>query len=312
MSRIVIALGGNALGNNPHEQRGAIEKAARSLIELIEQGHEIVISHGNGPQVGMIKQAFEISSTVEEKIPNIELPECTAMSQGYIGFHLQNGLLREIKLQQMSCKVAAIVTQTIVDEGDPGFKNPTKPIGGFVSEQKARQIMSENPDIKYANDAGRGWRRMVASPEPTGIVEIDSILNLLDHKLVVIACGGGGIPVVKKERGFYEAVSAVIDKDFSSALLATSVHASYFFSLTTVERVAINWGKENQKEISEMTVSEARTYCEQGHFAEGSMLPKVQAAINFASADPNNVAVIASLEKASLAMKGLSGTTIRL
>lgn len=312
MSRIVIALGGNALGNNPLEQRESIEKAVSPLIGLIGQGHEIIVSHGNGPQVGMIKKAFEVSSNQDASIPEMELPECAAMSQGYIGYHLQEGLLRELRRQKRPGHVATLITQVVVEESDPAFKNPTKPIGGFISKEEARCIMAENPDMKYVDDAGRGWRRVVPSPKPAGIVEIDSILNLLDEKFIVVACGGGGIPVVKRGEDDYEGVPAVIDKDFSSAALAKEVHASHLFILTAVDNVSINWGKENQQALSEMTVEQARAYCDQGQFAPGSMLPKVQAAMDFASADPNNTAVIASLEKALLAMEGKSGTTIRL
>lgn len=311
MSRIVIALGGNALGNNPIEQQQAIEKAAAPLIGLISQGHEIIVSHGNGPQVGMIQKSFEIASEKDTGIPLVELPECTAMSQGYIGYHLQKGLLKELRLQKMPWHVATIVTQVVVDESDPAFKTPTKPIGGFVDEATAKAFMAQDPRITYMEDAGRGWRRVVASPKPVGIVEIDSILNLLDHEFIVIACGGGGVPVLRKSSGLYEGIPAVIDKDFSSAALATAVNADYLFILTAVDKVAINWGKENQQNLSEMSVAQAEAYCQEGQFAKGSMLPKVEAAIAFAKANPKNTAVIASLEKAPLAMQGKSGTIIR-
>ena len=308
--RIVIALGGNALGDSPIEQQESIDKAAVSLIGLIAQGYEIIVTHGNGPQVGMIQQAFEISSKNNEGIPIVDLPECTAMSQGYIGFHLQKGLLRELHRQGMPWHVATVVTQIVVDENDPAFKNPTKPIGSFVSEKAASRLMEENPQVMYKEDSGRGWRRMVASPKPIKIVEDDSILNLLDHEFIVIACGGGGIPVVEDACGHYHSVPAVIDKDFSAALLAQAIDATFFFILTAVDKVAINWGKSDQVDLDEMTVSQAEEYCRQGQFAAGSMLPKVEAAIHFVKSDPKRTAVIASLEKAPLAMKGQCGTRI--
>lgn len=310
MSRIVIALGGNALGNNAEEQQRKIDEAAPSLIGLIKQGHEIIVSHGNGPQVGMINLAFDAASQQSDKIAKMELPECTAMSQGYIGYHLQKGILKELKRVGMPWHVATVVTQVEVDEQDPAFSNPTKPIGAFYDEETVQSLKKEKPDAVFAEDAGRGWRRMVASPKPLQIVERDSILNLLDHEFIVIACGGGGIPVVKDAEGNYNGVPAVIDKDFASAKLAETVGAQYLFILTAVDKVAINFGKPNQQNLDEMTVEQAEKYCEEGQFAKGSMLPKVQAAIQFVKSGENRRAVIASLEKAPMAMKGESGTLI--
>lgn len=311
MARIVIALGGNALGDDAKEQQRRIDEAAPALVGLIKQGHEIIVSHGNGPQVGMIQLAFHEASAKNSKIPSMDLPECTAMSQGYIGFHLQKGIKKELLEEGMPWHAATVVTQVEVDAGDPAFNHPTKPIGAFYSQMEAERLKKEHPDWVIAEDAGRGWRRMVPSPVPTGIVERDSILNLLDHEFIVIACGGGGIPVVRQPGGDYKQVTAVIDKDFASAALAEAVSADDLFILTAVDRVAINWGKPDQQEIESMTVSEAERYCEQGHFAKGSMLPKVQAAIRFAKSAPGRRAVIASLEKAPLAMQGKSGTSIK-
>lgn len=312
MSRIVIALGGNALGNNPTEQQKMIDAATPSLIGLISQGHEIIISHGNGPQVGMIQKALNLAAETDEKMAKFELPECTAMSQGYIGFHLQKGILKELKRLQMPWHVATVVTQMEVDRNDPAFLNPTKPIGNFYSEEDAMRMMKETPGLIMKEDAGRGYRQMVASPRPFDIVEKDSILNLLDHEFIVIANGGGGIPVYKDQDGNYEAVSAVIDKDFGSAKLAELVEADYFFILTAVDRVAINYGKPDQKELDRITVEEAEKLSAEGHFAPGSMLPKVEAAVLFAKSKPGRRAVIASLEKAPLAMKGESGTIVEM
>lgn len=310
MSRIVIALGGNALGNTPTEQQQMIDDAAPALIGLIKQGHEIIVSHGNGPQVGMIKSALDTAAAANKKLPVFELPECTAMSQGYIGFHLQKGIKKELRREGMPWHVATVVTQMVVDKNDPAFLTPTKPIGSFYTKEEAEKMMSENPKLCMKEDAGRGYRQMVASPKPLDIAEKDSILNLLDHEFIVIACGGGGVPVILDDHGDYESIPAVIDKDFASAKLAELVDADYLFILTAVDRVAINFGKPNQKELKELTVNEARQLCKEGHFAPGSMLPKVEAAMQFADSKAGRNAVIASLDKAPLAMIGESGTLI--
>lgn len=307
--RIVIALGGNALGDTPEEQQKRIDDAAEALVGLISQGYEIIVSHGNGPQVGMINLAFSMSSSDNEKIPPMPLAECTAMSQGYIGYHLQKGIQKELTREGMPWHVATMVTQVEVDENDEAFKNPTKPIGIYYTEDEAKKLMAENPEKVYIEDAGRGYRRVVASPLPKNIVEKDSILNLLDNEFVVIACGGGGIPVIKTQNG-YKGVDAVIDKDFASALLAESVDAKYLFILTAVDRVSLNYGKPDEKVLEKMSVKEAEQYCNEGHFAPGSMLPKVKAGIKFAKSKKGRRAVIASLEKAPLAIRGLSGTII--
>ncbi|MBE6008464.1 MAG: carbamate kinase [Lachnospiraceae bacterium] len=311
-SRIVIALGGNALGNTPDEQQMKIDAVAESLVGLIAQGYEIIISHGNGPQVGTINLAFSEGSERNDKIPFMPMPECTAMSQGYIGYHLQKGILKELRRRGMPWHVSTMITQIEVDPEDNAFKNPTKPIGAYYTKEQAETIMAQYPQKVFKEDAGRGYRQMVASPKPVDIVEKDSILNLLDNEFIVIACGGGGIPVIRKGDGIYEGVDAVIDKDFASSKLAEMIDAEYFFILTAVDRVSINWGKPDQKDIEKMTVTEAEKYCEEGHFAPGSMLPKVMAAINFAKSKQGRKAVIASLEKAPLAIQGLSGTEISL
>lgn len=312
MARIVIALGGNALGDNPEEQRRRINEAAPSLIGLIKQGHEIIVSHGNGPQVGMIKLGLDTAADMNDKIARFPLPECTALSQGYIGFHLQNGILRELRREGLPWNVATVITQMEVDRRDPAFEHPSKPIGAFYTEQEAKAMAKQDPDAVFREDAGRGWRRCVASPKPFDIVERSSILNLLDHEFIVIACGGGGIPVVRRSDGDYEGVDAVIDKDFASSLLAKLVNADYLFILTAVDRVCLNFGKPDQEELRELSVERAKKLAAEGHFAAGSMLPKVEAAIDFASSAPGRRAVIASLEKAPLAMTGESGTLITM
>lgn len=312
MSRIVIALGGNALGNNPQEQQEMIEQACPSLVGLIAQGHEIIVSHGNGPQVGMINLAFDEASKHTDKVVPMELMECTAMSQGYIGYHLQKGIKKELYNQKMPWQVASVVTQVIVDKEDEAFKNPTKPIGAFYTLEQVEELKAKDDTLQFVEDSGRGYRRVVASPKPIDIAEKDSILNLLDNEYIVIACGGGGIPVIENNTGDYIGVPAVIDKDFASAKLAELVGADYLFILTAVDRVMINYGKENQEQIEEMTVEQAVQYCNEGHFAPGSMLPKVEAAMSFASSKEGRNAVIASLEKAPMAMRGESGTIIHL
>lgn len=309
MARIVIALGGNALGNTPAQQREKIEAACPALVGLIAQGHEIIVSHGNGPQVGMIQLAFDTASKSNPKVAAMPLPECTAMSQGYIGYHLQQGIYRELQARKMPWQVATVVTQVVVDAADPAFQNPTKPIGAFYDEAAAKDMMAKNPALHMKEDAGRGWRELVASPKPVDIAERKSILNLLDNEYIVIACGGGGVPVVRDGLG-YRGVPAVIDKDFASAKLAETVGADYLFILTAVDRVCVNFGKPDQKELPELDAASARKYIAEGQFAAGSMLPKVEAALRFVESGSGRRAVIASLEKAPLAMQGESGTLI--
>lgn len=312
MARIVIALGGNALGNTPEEQQRMIETACPALVGLISQGHEIIISHGNGPQVGMINLAFDMASSAAEKVAPMPLQECTAMSQGYIGYHLQKGIARQLRLQKMPWQVATIVTQVVVDPKDPAFKTPTKPIGAFYDEDTARAMMAADSTLYMAEDSGRGWRRFVASPKPVEIVERRSILNLLDNEYIVIACGGGGIPVIRDEAGDLHGVPAVIDKDFASARLAETVGADYLFILTAVDHVCINFGTPEQEELKTMSSGEAEMYIRSGQFGAGSMLPKVEAAVSFVKSGWGRRAVIASLEKAPQAMRNESGTLITL
>ena len=259
-NRVVIALGGNALGNTPEEQIRRVREAAPTLLRVIEQGNEIIITHGNGPQVGMIQKAFTFANQTDPKIPTMDLPECGAMSQGYIGYHLQQ----------------AVVTQIEVDPDDPAFQNPTKPIGAFLTKEQADAEMAAHPDMTFVEDSGRGWRRVVASPDPKKIVEYESILNLLDNEFIVIACGGGGIPVVRDygDKGAYKGVAAVIDKDMGGELLAEDCHADTLVLLTAVDYVAINFGKPDQKELEDLSVGEARAYLKEGQFGKGSMEPK--------------------------------------
>ncbi len=310
MARIVIALGGNALGNTPEEQQEKVANAAKSIVGFVKDGHEVIIGHGNGPQVGMINNAMDFSSKNGGKTPAMPFPECGAMSQGYIGYHLQNAILREARAQGVDKNVLTIVTQVEVSKEDKAFENPTKPIGSFMSEEEAKTIMAAKPDQTFKEDAGRGWRRVVPSPLPIDIVEKNAIQELVKNGNIVIACGGGGIPVVKNGEGDYTGVAAVIDKDFASEKLAELVDADYLFILTAVDRVCINFNKPNQEELKEISVAKAEELAAQGHFAPGSMLPKVIACKTFASSKQGRKAVIVSLEKATLAMSGESGTVI--
>ena len=311
MARIVIALGGNALGNTPEEQKAKVGNAAKTIVDLVAQGHELIIAHGNGPQVGMINLGLSHSAADGVIKAEMPFPECGAMSQGYIGYHLQNAIARELHAQGLAKNVVTLVTQVEVDAADPAFKNPTKPIGAFYSEEEAKEKMAADPTCVFKEDAGRGWRKVVASPLPVNVVEKASVLHLVDAGFLVIACGGGGIPVVKQGEGDYVGVPAVIDKDYASECLAEIVDADYLYILTAVDRVCINFNKPDQKEIKEMTCPEAEAYAQQGQFAPGSMLPKVKASMKFAASKAGRKAVICSLEKAALALSGESGTIVK-
>ena len=309
--RIVVALGGNALGNTPAEQIERVNNAAHALLVLIEQGNEIIITHGNGPQVGMIQNAFAAAHDAIGT-PSMDLPECGAMSQGYIGYHLQQGIGREMHKRYKRWHVATVVTQIEVDPEDPSFQNPTKPIGPFYTEEQAREIMAAEPDKVFVDDSGRGWRRVVASPDPKKIVEAPSILNLLDNEFIVIACGGGGIPVVRDydNKGCYKGVAAVIDKDAGGELLAEDCDADVLFLLTAVEHVAVNFGTPEQRDLTDLTADEAEKLADEGQFGKGSMEPKVRAAIKFARSRKGRTCIIGALDKAAETMSGLSGTRI--
>ena len=310
--RVVIALGGNALGDTPEEQIRRVREAAPTLLKVIEMGNEIIITHGNGPQVGMIQNAFATANSVDPKYPKIDLPECGAMSQGYIGYHLQQAIGVAMHKAYKRWHVATVVTQIEVDPDDPAFPNPTKPIGVFMTEGQAAAEKAEHPDWTMVEDSGRGYRRVVASPIPRKIVEADSIINLLDDEFIVIACGGGGVPVVRdyNDKGAYKGVAAVIDKDMAGELLAEDCRADMLVLLTAVDHVAINFGKPDQVDLEEITAEQAREYADAGQFGKGSMEPKVRAAIKFVESRPGRTCIIGSLEKAAEAIAGLSGTRI--
>ena len=308
--RIVVALGGNALGNNLPEQMAAVKQTARAIVDLIEQGHQVVIAHGNGPQVGMIQNAMtELTRSDPEKYIPCPLSVCVAMSQGYIGYDLQNGLREELLDRGINKGVATVLTQVEVDPHDPAFQNPTKPIGAFMTKEEADALVKER-DYKVVEDAGRGYRRGVASPKPVSIVEIQSIQDMVEAGLVVVACGGGGIPVFKTEGHHLKGAAAVIDKDFASEKMAEQLDADVLIILTAVEKVAVNFGKPDQKWLDSLTPEEARRYMDEGQFAPGSMLPKVQAAVQFAESRPGRTALITLLEKAGAGVAGETGTTI--
>lgn len=308
MSRIVLALGGNALGNTPQKQLELVKNTSRAIADIIELGHEVVVVHGNGPQVGMIHLAMSIAAGEDEKIPLMPYPECGAMSQGYIGYHLQQSIGYELALRKIEKPVAAIITQVVVNETDPAFKNPTKPVGRFYTKEESDIIAASNGAV-FIEDAGRGYRQVVASPSPERIVEIDTVKKLVEAGEIVITVGGGGIPIIETAEG-PKGVMAVIDKDKSAALLAKELDADMLFILTAVEKVCLDYNTEAQKELDTLTVSEAKVYIEEGHFAKGSMLPKIEACLDFLENKPGAKAVISSLESAKPAIEGKTGTVL--
>lgn len=303
----VIALGGNALGNSPSEQLELVKKTAKSIVDLVESGADVVVSHGNGPQVGMINLSFS-AGTKYENLPLMPFAECGAMSQGYIGYHLQQAISKELYDRKIKKDCATIITQVLVDKKDEAFNNPTKPIGSFYTFEEAQKLKEANGYV-MVEDAQRGFRRVVASPIPKKIVEIRPIKKLLKQNTLVIACGGGGIPVIL-EKGTYKGVDAVIDKDRTSALLASELGADKLIILTTLDKVCINYKKEDEQELDVMNLEEAKKYIKQGEFAPGSMLPKVEAAMEFVK-NTGNEALISSLEHAKEAISGTTGTIIR-
>ena len=306
--RIVIALGGNALGNTATEQLALVSNTAKAIVDLIAEGNEVVIAHGNGPQVGMINLGLSTAAEAGAIKADMPFPECGAMSEGYIGYHLQQAIGNELASRGMSKPVATIVTQTVVSEDDPAFQNPTKPVGAFYDKETADRIAAEK-GYTMVEDAGRGYRQVVPSPKPFDIVEAESIKALFNAGHVVIAVGGGGIPVVRKDGKVY-GPPAVIDKDFGSELLAELLDADVLVILTAVEKVAINFNKPDQKGLDDLTPAQAKVYMDENQFAKGSMLPKVQAAVKFAESKAGRTALITLLEKAKDGIAGKTGTRI--
>jgi len=307
--RIVIALGGNALGNTLREQMASAKITARAIVDMAEAGHEIAVVHGNGPQVGMIETAFETAAKSDKNFPVLPMSVCVALSQGYIGYDLQNTIRMELDMRGIKKEVATIITQVEVDPDDSAFQKPSKPIGNFLTAEEADALSARG--VPVMEDAGRGWRRVVASPKPVNIVEAGTISAMLTAGQIPIAAGGGGIPVAMRD-GQYRGMPAVIDKDFSAAKLAQLIGADMFIILTAVEKVAINFGKPDQKWLDTMTVAEAEKYISENQFARGSMLPKIEAAIAFVKAAPaeGRAALITLLSRARDGIEGRTGTRI--
>ena len=305
MSRYVVSLGGNALGNNAEEQKLLVSNVAKYIVKLMKDGHEVVIVHGNGPQVGMINNAF----TEAKGVPDMPFPECGAMSQGYIGFHLQNALQNELKRQGVKRNVATVVTQVVVDKNDPLFQNPSKPVGSFMSKEEAEAVAKEK-GWTVKEDAGRGYRRVVPSPLPIDIEEKEIISQLVKSGNVVICAGGGGIPVIKEDNKLV-GVAAVIDKDYASALVAELVDADYLVILTAIDNVCINYKQPDEIKLTNVSLMEIKEYLGEDYFAKGSMYPKVNACVKFLSKKPGKTAIIAALENAELAFEEKSGTIIK-
>ena len=308
MAKIVVALGGNALGKSPEEQLKLVKHTAASLIGLVAAGHKVVISHGNGPQVGAINLGMNYAAE-HGKTAAFPFPECGAMSQGYIGYHLQQSLQNELHRQNIPKDVATVVTQIEVDPSDSAFENPTKPVGDFYTKEDAAKIQAEK-GYTFKEDAGRGYRQVVPSPLPKKIIELNSINNLIEAGSLVIAGGGGGVPVVQTTDGL-QGVPAVIDKDRSSALLAANISADQLIILTAVDDVYVNYGKPDQKSLRELSAAEAHQYIDEGQFAPGSMLPKIEACLDFVASGANRTALITTLDHLDDALAGKVGTLIK-
>jgi len=312
MKKIVIALGGNALQEagkpaTAEAQLEVVEKTAEYIADIIEAGYKVVVAHGNGPQVGRIVLQNEYAVPVTPAMP---FDVCGAMSQGYIGYHIQQGLTKVLRSRGNKAEVATVVTQVLVDQNDPKFLNPSKPIGPFYTEEEAKAIAAEKGYV-MKEDAGRGWRRVVASPVPVAIEELNAVKCLVDNGFITVTVGGGGIPVIRNEQGMLEGTAAVIDKDLASEKLAEDLDADALVILTAVEKVSINFKKPDQKDLENLSVAEAKQYIAEGHFAPGSMLPKIEAAVKFVESKPGRVSIITSLDKAVEALEGKAGTTVR-
>lgn len=311
MNKIVIALGGNALQEagkpaTAQAQLEVVERTSVYIADILEKGYQIVLAHGNGPQVGRLVIQNEYAEPVTPAMP---FDVCGAMSQGMIGYHIQQGLSKVLRSRGNSTPVATVVTQVVVDSHDPKFQNPSKPIGPFYTEEEAAAIAAQKGYV-MKEDAGRGWRRVVASPMPVEIVELDAVRCLVDNGFIVVTVGGGGIPVVRNAQGNLEGVAAVIDKDLASERLAEDLDVDALIILTAVEKVSINFKKPDQKDLDTLSVAEAKRYIAEGHFAPGSMLPKIEAAVKFVESKPGRRAIITSLDQAALALEGKAGTTI--
>ncbi len=311
MKKLVIALGGNALQAEgkpatAEAQLEVVEETAKYIADIIDEGYQVVVAHGNGPQVGRIVLQNEYATSVTPALP---FDVCGAMSQGYIGYHIQQGLTKVLRARGSKKEVVTVVTQVVVDTNDPQFQHPSKPIGPFYKEEEAKALAAEKGYV-MKEDAGRGWRRVVASPMPVEIEELDAVKCLVDNGFITVTVGGGGIPVVRDEKGQLSGVAAVIDKDLASERLAEDLDADALVILTAVEKVSINFKKPDQKDLDTLTVAEAKQYIQEGHFAPGSMLPKIEAAVKFVESKPGRKAIITSLDKAVEALDGKAGTTL--
>ena len=306
MSRIVMAIGGNALGTTLEEQRSIIAETSRGIVDLVEAGHQIILTHGNGPQVGMVHKAFTLASQ-HSSIQEMPFCECVAMTQGYIGFHLQNAIRNEIVKRSLAVWVGALICQVLVDRADEEFSNPTKPVGAYLGDEEVSQLQAEG--IAVMEDAGRGYRRALPSPAPVRLLEGGLIKKMAEEGYLLIVSGGGGVPVAEQD-GRWVGVEAVVDKDKSSALIAEQIEADMLFLLTAVDQVALNFGTPEQVNLGSVSVEDMQRYTEEGHFAPGSMLPKIQAALSFASSGEGKVVLITSLEKALEGIEGKAGTRI--
>ena len=309
---IVVALGGNALQRQGEassvQQQRVADETVRQLLPLIRAGHNVAIVHGNGPQVGNIVLHEEAINTAD--VPSLPLEDCGAMSQGLIGFWLQQALHDALASNGIDRSAVSMITQTIVDSSDPAFQNPTKPIGPFYSEEEAKTVASER-GYTVKEDAGRGWRRVVPSPKPQTIVEADVIKSLVSAGVTVVSTGGGGIPVLQDEAGQLKGVAAVIDKDFGAAKLADLLDADTLLILTSVDAAKINFGKPDEQSLEEVSMVELQKHIDDGQFAAGSMLPKTQAALSFLAGGTGRTAIITSLEKTAEAIIGTAGTRIK-
>lgn len=306
---IVIALGGNALGNTPQDQIESVRKAADVICKLAGDGYNIIIGHGNGPQVGMIDLAMDYSANGLPRTPYMPLAECDAMSQGYIGYHLQQALEHCLSDHHIERDVISVITQVVVDQDDPAFQKPEKPVGRFYSLEEARKIEKEK-GFRFVEDSGRGYRKVVPSPKPLRVVELNAIRSIVQNGMIVITVGGGGIPVVQDGK-IYRGVDAVVDKDKSCSLLAQNLNADVLLILTAVDKVSIHYHQPNQQDLSHMTLQEADRYIAESQFAPGSMLPKIEACRDFVKAS-GHTAIITSLSKARQALQGLTGTVIKM
>ncbi|MEH7350473.1 carbamate kinase [Gottfriedia acidiceleris] len=310
---VIVAIGGNALvrengRNTTQDQYEAVQETVVNIADMVEEGYEIVVTHGNGPQVGFALQRSEIANEVAG-MPTVPLVNNVADTQGGIGYQIQQALTNEFAKRGINKKVATVITQVEVSADDPNFKNPTKPVGSFFTLEQSEEMKKDHPNWVFVEDSGRGYRRVVPSPRPTDIVEKEVIHSLIEDGYVVIAVGGGGIPVVKKDDKTYEGIDAVIDKDFATSLLAEQIHAETLIVTTGVPRVCINFGKPNQKALEKITVEETKQYVLENHFPPGSMLPKIEASLSFLQNNGKRV-IITNPESLKEAMNEQAGTHI--